>query len=156
MWNDSPQPKGNFVLKKTIYSLIIVLALYQLVLADQKMHPNSSNIHDNQHQRNFPKLDACLEKAGGVQFDMQQCVQEEYDRQGKRLEAAYQNAFEDLSPEQGETLSASQAAWLVYREAYGRLLYDDLEGGSIARYNAVLWLVHVTAYRIAELERNAE
>lgn len=104
-------------------------------------------------QTGFPDLDACLAKADGVQFDMQECVQEEYERQEKRMGTAYKNAREDLSDKQGKCLSASQSAWVAYRDAYGDFLYGDgMEGGAIGRFNAILWMVHETARRVAELE----
>jgi uncharacterized protein YecT (DUF1311 family) len=98
-----------------------------------------------------PQMDMCLEKANGVTPDMIDCLQAEYERQDKRLNAAYKKAGVEITAQQKKQLVSSQRAWITFRDTYSSFLYDP-DGGQIAHINSMSWLVKATDIRATELE----
>lgn len=104
-------------------------------------------------EERFPQMEACLEKAGGVHFEMLTCARDEYQRQDARLNAAYKKATTDISPVRQNQLLEAQRAWVKYRDAYALFLYDP-DGGQIAQLDSNTWMVTATASRANELENS--
>ncbi|MDR2945635.1 MAG: lysozyme inhibitor LprI family protein [Candidatus Adiutrix sp.] len=93
----------------------------------------------------------CLENSGGVTSAMIGCLQTEYDKQDARLNAAYKQVRGQISGGQAKKLQTAQRAWLQYRDAY-QDYFNDPDGGSMARVEAIDWLARSTAAQAKILE----
>ena len=95
---------------------------------------------------------ACMEKAAGVTASMVECIGVELQRQDRRLNAAYGQLLETLTPERRSQLQAVQRLWLPYRDANCRFQADP-DGGTIARVAGSACHLEMTADRARALER---
>ncbi len=93
----------------------------------------------------------CMEKSGGVTLEMLNCIQAETERQDDRLNAVYKKLMAGLSKAQKQRLKKAQRLWIQYRDANVDF-YGDPEGGTLARVNAALTFLRMTADRADELE----
>ncbi|MBL6986300.1 MAG: DUF1311 domain-containing protein [Methylobacter sp.] len=93
----------------------------------------------------------CMDQAGGVTASMIECLGEETERQDVRLNKAYKEVMDGLSPERKKQLQAAQRLWLKYRKANCDFYYDP-DGGTIAGVIASDCFMSATAARAKELE----
>ena len=93
----------------------------------------------------------CIVKAGAVDPAILECVGNEYLRQDKRLNAAYQKLMASLSSERKKQLLEAQRLWGKYTEANCGFYYDP-NGGTSARMLAAECDVTARVLRAAELE----
>jgi uncharacterized protein YecT (DUF1311 family) len=91
--------------------------------------------------------------AKGVTPAMVGCINQEYDRQDTRLNAAYQAAMTRLSPKSQEALRAEQRAWIKRRDSGCE---ENLSGGTIDMIERAECHLSMTAVRAVELERMAK
>jgi uncharacterized protein YecT (DUF1311 family) len=93
----------------------------------------------------------CIEKAGAVDPAVLDCISDEYDRQDKRLNAAYRKLMGSLKGERKKQLLEAQRLWGKYTEANCGFYYDP-DGGTMARMQAAECGVTARSERAAELE----
>jgi uncharacterized protein YecT (DUF1311 family) len=93
----------------------------------------------------------CIENAGAVDPAVLDCISNEYDRQDKRLNAAYRKLMGSLKGERKKQLLEAQRLWGKYTEANCAFYYDP-DGGSMARMQAAECGVTARIERTAELE----
>ncbi len=97
------------------------------------------------------QFSVCMDKSGGVTQHMVECIDAEIKRQDARLNKAYKAVVADLNPERKKQLLGAQRAWLKFRDTNCDF-YDDPEGGTTARVQAVDCVMTMTANRATELE----
>jgi uncharacterized protein YecT (DUF1311 family) len=94
---------------------------------------------------------ACLDKAGGVTFAMQDCIAQELERQDRRLNAAYKALMTSVPEKRRAQLRDVQRKWIAFRDA-NCAFYLDPDGGQADRLAANECVVTLTAQRASELE----
>lgn len=92
----------------------------------------------------------CLDKSGGVTFEMRECISAEYERQDLLLNRNYKALMADLTPERKKQLQTAQRLWLQYRDANCQF-YADPDGGTMAAIAAADCGLQMTADRVREL-----
>ncbi len=97
------------------------------------------------------QFSGCMDKSNGVTVEMLECIDAEIKRQDRRLNKAYKDVMDQLSPERKKQLQHAQRAWINYRDANCKF-YDDPDGGSLARVSAADCLMSETASRAKEIE----
>lgn len=93
----------------------------------------------------------CMEKAGGVDPAMLDCIAAETARQDRRLNAAYKKLLGQLTPERRKQLQEAQRLWITYTQA-NCTFYFDPNGGTAARLSASECSLLARAARAQELE----
>jgi uncharacterized protein YecT (DUF1311 family) len=93
----------------------------------------------------------CMDKAGGKDGDMDECVSEEHARQDERLNKNYKALVAAASPAKKKKLVALQRLWIQYRDANCGIDYEPSEGGSLDRLMYRMCLLSTTASRATEL-----
>lgn len=93
----------------------------------------------------------CLDKSGGVTFEMRECISAEYERQDLLLNRNYKALMADLTPERKKQLQTAQRLWIQYRDANCQF-YADPDGGTMAAIAAADCSLQMTADRVRELE----
>ena len=93
---------------------------------------------------------SCMDKSGGVTVEMIDCMNAELVRQDAKLNAEYTLLMGSLSAERKTQLRSTQRAWITYRDENCNF-YDDPEGGSLARVQANMCMLQMTAERAGEL-----
>jgi uncharacterized protein YecT (DUF1311 family) len=94
---------------------------------------------------------ACLDKSGGVTTAMQACIADEFERQDKRLNAAYKGLLGAVSEKRKVKLRDIQRKWIAFLDA-NCSFYDDPEGGTADRLAANECRATHTAQRATELQ----
>jgi uncharacterized protein YecT (DUF1311 family) len=95
----------------------------------------------------------CIDKSGGSNPAVMECLGAEYTRQDKRLNDAYRKLLARVSKQKGEELRKVQRAWLAYVEAECGFLYDnEAFSGTSDRVEASSCNVTERARRAADLE----
>ena len=97
------------------------------------------------------QFSVCMDKSNGVTSNMIDCLAAESKRQGTRLNKAYKELMDQVSPERKKQLQVAQGAWITYRDENCKFYYDP-EGGTIATVNANDCFMSATAARAKELE----
>lgn len=97
------------------------------------------------------QFSSCMDKSNGVTSSMIDCLEAESKRQGSRLNKAYKQLTDQLSPQRQKQLQIAQGAWVTYRDENCEF-YDDPEGGTMATVNANDCFMSATAERAKELE----
>lgn len=92
----------------------------------------------------------CLDKSGGVTFEMRECISAEHTRQDQQLNRNYQALMAELTPERKKQLQTAQRLWLQYRDANCHF-YADPDGGTMADIAAADCVLQMTAGRAREL-----
>ena len=92
----------------------------------------------------------CLDKSGGVTFEMRECISAEYARQDQLLNRHYKALMADLTPERKKQLQSAQRLWIQYRDANCQF-YADPDGGTMAAIAAADCGLQMTADRAREL-----
>lgn len=99
----------------------------------------------------------CMDKSGGVTSEMMGCIDAELARQDTRLNTEYTSLQARLSDERKTQLRTAQRSWITFRDNNCGFYYDP-EGGSLARIEASMCRLQMTAERASELamfnERN--
>lgn len=93
----------------------------------------------------------CMDGSGGVTFDMVECMNAELTRQDAKLNAEYKVLMKSLSTERKTQLRNAQRAWITYRDENCAFYYDP-DGGTMARLEANMCMLRMTAERANELE----
>ena len=96
----------------------------------------------------------CMDKSNGVTSNMIDCLVAESKRQDTRINKAYKELMDQLSPERKKQLKIAQEAWITYRDKNCKFYYDP-EGGTFAPLSANDCFVSATAARAKELENLA-
>ena len=91
--------------------------------------------------------------AKGVTPAMVGCINQEYGRQDKRLNAAYRAAMTRLPAKSQEALRGEQRAWIKRRDSGCE---ENLSGGTIDMIERAECHLSMTAVRAVELERMAK
>ena len=94
---------------------------------------------------------ACLDKAGGVTFDMIDCIAAETGRQDERLNNNYKRLMSKLSSDRKKALLEAERAWITFRDANCQF-YGDPQRGTSARLSANECVLNATAQRANELK----
>ncbi len=94
---------------------------------------------------------ACLEKAAGIIFTMQDCIAAELAVQDKRLNTAYAFLLNAVTEKRKTQLRDVQRKWVAFRDA-NCAYYDDGSLGQAARLAANECVLTATADRAFELE----
>jgi len=93
----------------------------------------------------------CMDKSNGVTSNMIECFVTESKRQDIRINNAYKELMNQVSPQRKKQLETAQDAWITYRDENCEFYYDP-DGGTIARLSANDCFVSATATRAKELE----
>lgn len=93
----------------------------------------------------------CMDKSNGVTSNMIDCLVDESKRQDTRVNKAYKELMDQLSPERKKQLEIAQEAWITYRDKNCKFYYDP-EGGTIATLSANDCFMSSIATRAKELE----
>ncbi|NLY28258.1 MAG: DUF1311 domain-containing protein [Alcaligenaceae bacterium] len=100
---------------------------------------------------------SCMDNSGGVTLNMVECMNAELTRQDAKLNAEYKVLMNSLSAERKTQLRTAQRAWITYRDENCTFYYDP-DGGTMARLEANMCVVRMTAERASALalfnERN--
>lgn len=124
-------------MRPTIYSIAaIVFGLSNSALAKDNYSPAYSN---------------CMDKAGGVTYDMVECSSAELSLQDARLNLAYKNAMGVLSSESKNRLREAQRIWIKFRDADCSIYYN-LSGGTMDSLNGAGCELSMTQERADALE----
>ncbi|HFL2186748.1 lysozyme inhibitor LprI family protein [Pseudomonas fulva] len=124
-------------MRPTIYSIVaIVFGLSNSALAKDNYSPAYSN---------------CMDKAGGVTYDMVECSSAELSLQDARLNLAYKNAMGVLSSESKNRLREAQRIWIKFRDADCSIYYN-LSGGTMDSLNGAGCELSMTQERADALE----
>lgn len=124
-------------MRPTIYSIVaIVFGLSNTALAKDNYSPAYSN---------------CMDKAGGVTYDMVECSSAELSLQDARLNLAYKNAMGVLSSESKNRLREAQRIWIKFRDADCSIYYN-LSGGTMDSLNGAGCELSMTQERADALE----
>ena len=102
-------------------------------------------------ERTSKSYAACLDKAGGATFAMQDCIREELERQDRKLNGAYEALMRSVPEKRKTQLRDAQRKWIAFRDANCEFYYDP-QGGSAARLASNECVVLLTAERAHELE----
>jgi uncharacterized protein YecT (DUF1311 family) len=94
---------------------------------------------------------ACMEKAAGATFAMQDCIADEHARQDKRLNSAYRALLASIAEKRKAALRDAQRKWIAFRDA-NCAFQGNAEDGQAGRLAANECLVTLTAQRAKELE----
>jgi len=97
------------------------------------------------------QFSGCMDKSNGVTSNMIDCLVAESNRQGARVNKAYKELMDQVSPQRKKQLEIAQGAWITYRDENCDFYYDP-EGGTIATVNANDCFMSATAARANELE----
>jgi uncharacterized protein YecT (DUF1311 family) len=100
-----------------------------------------------------PQYESCLDNSEGVTPVMQDCIDEEWIYQDKRLNTAYRKAMSTLSVEKKEDLRTKQRAWIKYRDTFCDAGNQPGQGQVLESEGCE---VEQTAIRAAELEAIGE
>lgn len=92
----------------------------------------------------------CMDGSGGVTVDMVECMGAELTRQDAKLNAEYKVLMKGLSTERKTQLRNAQRAWITYRDENCAFYYDP-DGGTMARLDANMCMLRMTAERASEL-----
>ena len=92
----------------------------------------------------------CAEKTEGVTQAIQDCIEEEYEYQGGRLNSAYQKLMEEFPVHRRDALRYEQRGWLVERDQ--KCDWEAETEGQAQRLDANDCLLKMTAARADELE----
>jgi uncharacterized protein YecT (DUF1311 family) len=93
----------------------------------------------------------CIERSGGTDPGLLDCIGAESKRQDKRLNDVYKKLMNELKPERKRQLQEAQRLWIKYLEADCHF-YDDPDGGTAATLAANECPVLAKAARAKELE----
>jgi uncharacterized protein YecT (DUF1311 family) len=93
----------------------------------------------------------CIEKSGGTDPGMLDCMGAEAERQDKRLNDVYRKLMNELKPERKKELQEAQRLWIKYTQENCNF-YLDPDGGTAARLAASECPVLAKAARAKELE----
>lgn len=99
----------------------------------------------------YPAYSACMDKAGGVTFDMVECSSAELSLQDARLNLAYKNSMGVLSGESKTRLREAQRLWIKFRDADCGIYYN-LSGGTMDSLNGAGCELSMTKERADALE----
>lgn len=102
-----------------------------------------------QEEELAPGFNMCMENSGGVTVEMLGCLQTAYDYWDARLNANYKKAKQACRDSGdpkvwSDKLLKAQRAWVQYKELTSDLVQLPNEGGSMARLNAMGFLVEET------------
>jgi len=97
------------------------------------------------------QFDSCMDRADGITSEMLSCIGEAQDRADARLSTTLGKAIRSISPARRASLSRSQDAWFVYRQANCDFLADPEGGTSASLISADCWL-SLTQERVAFLD----
>lgn len=97
------------------------------------------------------QFSVCMDKSNGVTSSMIDCLEAESKRQGTRLNKAYKELMDQVSPQRKKQLQVAQDAWVNYRDENCDF-YEDPEGGTMALVSANDCFMSATAARAKELE----
>lgn len=100
-----------------------------------------------------PRFARCVQAAAGATPATADCQSEEWERQDKRLNAAYRQLLSQLPAGKATELRAVQRAWLAYVGPKCAFMFDsDTYSGQQDRLNVQYCEVLERARRAAELE----
>lgn len=97
------------------------------------------------------QFSVCMDRSSGVTSSMIDCLEAESKRQGTRLNKAYKELMDQVSPERKKQLQVAQGAWVTFRDENCDF-YEDPEGGTMATVSANDCFMSATAARAKELE----
>ena len=122
--------------------LASVSGLFVSVAATTAAHAESENLSATYKN--------CMDKSGGVTVDMIDCMQAEYEKQDKRLNAVYKVVMKGTEGTRARDLKEAQRAWLKFRDLNCGYIYNG--EGTIARVAGASCLMQMTADRADELQ----
>lgn len=93
----------------------------------------------------------CVESNDGSTWDMQSCVETEFDYQDARLNTVYRDLISKLSGEHKERLRGEERQWVAERDSV--CTWDANTEGQAQRIEANVCALKKTAERVAELEK---
>jgi uncharacterized protein YecT (DUF1311 family) len=93
----------------------------------------------------------CIDRSNGNNFEMSECISQEYAVQDKKLNDVYKQLMNQLPEERKKILRDSQRAWISYTDKNCDF-YNDPDGGTMAALGAQECMLSSRASRAKELE----
>lgn len=85
-------------------------------------------------------------------FELKQCLQGEYQKADKELNAVYGQTMAKLDAEGKEALKKAQRAWIQFRDADAAFCADRFRGGTYAGAASLECLRDLTNQRVKDLK----
>jgi uncharacterized protein YecT (DUF1311 family) len=102
-----------------------------------------------------PRYSTCMDRSGGVTYEMLDCINAELKSQDAALNTNYKVLTSQLTPSRRKQLLEAQRAWLRFRDTNCQF-YADPDGGSLATIEANSCVLSMTAARAQELNQLAQ
>ena len=98
------------------------------------------------------RYSTCMDRSGGVTYEMLDCINAEMKSQDAALNANYKVLTSQLTPSRRKQLLEAQRAWIRFRDSNCQF-YADPDGGSLATIEANSCVLSMTASRAQELNQ---
>ena len=140
-------------MKKTVMLLLAIGLLFTACQSDIKEKKTEPiEVKETQQKQPFSKdFYKCDKERGETTIGIASCLEEELNREDKRLNTAYKKAKESIQPFRRESLKKVQLAWIAYRDAKCGFLHHK-ESGSSGSLDEQECLIKETMSRAKELE----
>ena len=140
-------------MKKTVMLLLATGLLFTACQSDIKEKKTEPiEIKETQQKQPFSKdFYKCDKERGETTVGIASCLEEELNREDKRLNIAYKKAKESIQPFRRESLKKVQLAWIAYRDAKCGFLHHK-ESGSSGSLDEQECLIKETMIRAKELK----
>ena len=140
-------------MKKTVMLLLAIGLLFTACQSDIKEKKTEPiEIKETQQKQPFSKdFYKCDKERGETTIGIASCLEEEFNREDKRLNTAYKKAKESIQPFRRESLKKVQLAWIAYRDAKCGFLHHK-ESGSSGSLDEQECLIKETMIRAKELK----
>ena len=140
-------------MKKTVMLLLAIGLLFTACQSDIKEKKTEPiEVKETQQKQPFSKdFYKCDKERGETTVGIASCLEEELNREDKKLNTAYKKAKESIQPFRRESLKKVQLAWIAYRDAKCGFLHHK-ESGSSGSLDEQECLIKETMIRAKELK----
>ena len=141
-------------MKKTVMHLLSIGFLFtacQSDIKEKKTEPIEVREVQQQKQPFSKDFYNCEKERGETTIGIASCLEEELNREDKKLNTAYKKAKESIQSFRRESLKKVQLAWITYRDAKCGFLHHK-ESGSSGSLDEQECLIKETMIRAKELK----
>jgi len=140
-------------MKKTVMLLLAIGLLFTACQSDIKEKKTEPiEVKETQQKQPFSKdFYKCDKERGETTIGIASCLEEELNREDKKLNTAYKKAKESIQSFRRESLKKVQLAWIAYRDAKCGFLHHK-DSGSSGSLDEQECLIKETMIRAKELK----
>ena len=140
-------------MKKTVMLLLAIGLLFTACQSDIKEKKTEPiEVKETQQKQPFSKdFYKCDKERGETTIGIASCLEEELNREDKKLNTAYKKAKESIQSFRRESLKKVQLAWIAYRDAKCGFLHHK-DSGSSGSLDEQKCLIKETMSRAKELK----